>query len=216
MLTLAPNLPKDRPPRLLFLGAHSDDIEIGCGGSVLRLMADHPRAAVCWVVFGASPERATEARASAADFLAGADRPDVRTLDFPDAFFPSRTPDIKRQFEALKGFEPDIIFTHCAHDLHQDHRLICELTWNTFRSHLILEYEVPKYDGDLRSPAVFIALSPEHCRRKIALLQKHFATQRAKHWFDEQLFMGLMRIRGMESRSPSGFAEGFYARKVLI
>src|SRR5262245_52709615 len=158
MLTFAPAFPGDRPPRLLFLGAHSDDIEIGCGGSVLRLLAEHPSAAVCWVVFGASAERAREARGSAAEFLAGADGPDVRTLDFPDAFFPSRSADIKRQFEALKPFEPDLIFTHCAHDLHQDHRLLCELTWNTFRGHAILEYEVPKYDGDLRSPIVFVSL----------------------------------------------------------
>lgn len=216
MLTFAPNMPRDRPPRLLFLGAHSDDIEIGCGGSVLRLMAEHPKAAVCWVVFGATPERAKEATGSAAEFLATAHKPDVRTFDFPDAFFPTRSADIKRQFEGLKAFEPDIIFTHCGHDAHQDHRLLCELTWNTFRDHLILEYEVPKYDADLRSPGVFISVSAEQCKRKMLLLQKHFATQRGKHWFDEQLFTGLMRLRGMESRSPSGYAEGFYARKLLV
>jgi len=216
MLRLAPHIPDHRPPRLLFLGAHSDDIEIGCGGAVLRLGAEHPRAAVCWVVFGASAERAAEARGSAHEFLAGLPNPDVRTLDFPDAFFPTRAADIKRQFEGLKAFEPDIIFTHCGHDMHQDHRLLCELTWNTFRDHLVLEYEIPKYDADLRSPGLFIALTPDQCRRKVALLQKHFATQRSKHWFDQELFTGLMRIRGMESRSPSGYAEGFYARKALI
>jgi LmbE family N-acetylglucosaminyl deacetylase len=216
MLRFSPLLPKDRAPRLLFLGAHSDDIEIGCGGAALRLLADHPGAAVRWVVFGCNQQRAPEARGSAAEFLERASAPDVATLDFPDAFFPSRTPDIKRHFESLKAFDPDIIFTHCGHDLHQDHRVLSELTWNTFRNHPILEYEVAKYDADLRSPNVFITLSAEQVGRKIALLMKHFATQRSKHWFDEEVFRGLMRIRGLECCSPSGYAEGFHARKIVL
>ncbi len=143
-------------------------------------------------------------------------RPTSRTLDFPDAFFPSRSADIKRVFESLKAFEPNAIFTHAGHDLHQDHRLLSEMTWNTWRNHLIAEYEVPKYDADLRSPNFFIPVTPEHCERKCELLVRHFATQRAKHWFDAELFRGLMRLRGVESRSPTSYAEGFYARKVSI
>jgi LmbE family N-acetylglucosaminyl deacetylase len=214
MLTFAPRF--DRPPRLLFLGAHSDDIEIGCGATALRLASEHPDAAVCWVIFGATGERRREALASAADFLVGVTQPDVRTFDFPDAHFPTHAGEIKRAFEALKRFEPDLVLTHCGHDLHQDHRLVSELTWNTFRDHLVLEYEVPKYDGDLRSPNVFIPVTPELCRRKAALLTRHFVTQRARHWFDGELFLGLLRIRGAECRSPTGYAEGFYGRKVVL
>jgi LmbE family N-acetylglucosaminyl deacetylase len=215
MQTFAPNFPAGRPARLLLLGAHSDDIEIGCGGSVLRLIAERPVSA-CWVVFSASGDRAEEATGSAREFLAGAAHADIRTHEFPDAFFPSRSADIKRIFEALKAFEPDAIFTHASHDLHQDHRLLSELTWNTWRDHLILEYEVPKYDADLRSPNFFLPLSAEQCRRKCDLLVRHFATQRSKHWFDAELFRGLMRLRGMECRSPSSYAEGFYARKIVV
>jgi LmbE family N-acetylglucosaminyl deacetylase len=216
MLSFIPRFPADRPPRLLFLGAHSDDIEIGCGGTVLRLIAECPGAVVSWVVFSGSARRAQEARASAADFLKGAESPAVALHDFPDAFFPSRIADIKREFELLKAFEPDAIFTHCAHDAHQDHRVLSELAWNTFRDHFIAEYEVPKYDADLRSPNFFVPLAEALCRRKSALLRQHFGSQGTKHWFDDQLFMGLMRIRGAESRSPSGYAEGFYARKVVV
>jgi LmbE family N-acetylglucosaminyl deacetylase len=215
MQTFIPAFPAGRPARLLLLGAHSDDIELGCGGSVLRLVAERPTE-VCWVVFSATGDRAREATGSAQDFLAGAASADIRTLDFPDAFFPSRSADIKRAFESLKAFEPDAIFTHAAHDLHQDHRLLCELTWNTWRDHLILEYEVAKYDADLRSPNFFIPLSPEQCQRKCDLLVRHFASQRSKHWFDAELFKGLMRLRGMECRSPTSYAEGFYARKVVL
>jgi LmbE family N-acetylglucosaminyl deacetylase len=213
MLTFTPAFPAGRPARVLLLGAHSDDIEIGCGASVLRLLAERPTE-VCWVVFSAAGDREQEARGSAKDFLVGAAKADVRTLDFPDAFFPSRSADIKRVFETLKAFEPDAIFTHAGHDLHQDHRLLSEMTWNTWRNHFIAEYEVPKYDADLRSPNFFIPVSAEQCERKCGLLVRHFATQRAKHWFDAELFRGLMRLRGMECRSPTSYAEGFYARKV--
>jgi LmbE family N-acetylglucosaminyl deacetylase len=167
-------------------------------------------------VFAATGARADEARKSAADFLAGAGAAQVELHEFPDAYFPSRIAEIKRAFEALKAFEPDLIFTHCRHDLHQDHALLNQLTGNTFRDHAVLEYEVPKYDGDLGSPNFFIPVSAEAARRKASLLVRHFATQANKHWFDEQLFLGLMRVRGVECRSPSGFAEGFYARKVVL
>lgn len=198
------------------MGAHSDDIEIGCGGTVLRLVAEHPTVHVRWIVFGCNAQRAEEARRAAADFLAGASNPEVETLGYPDAYFPSRFADIKNHFETLKSFEPDVIFTHAGHDLHQDHRLLSELTWNTFRRHLILEYEVPKYDADLRSPNFFVPLPEDVCRRKLDLLQSHFASQRGKHWYDEQVFRGLMRIRGLECCAPSGYAEGFFARKIVV
>jgi LmbE family N-acetylglucosaminyl deacetylase len=215
MLAMTPSFPSDRPARLLFLGAHSDDIEIGGGGTVLRYVAAYPDVQIKWVVFGCSPQRAAEAKRSAADFLAGARDPEVVTLDFPDAYFPSRFADIKRALETLKPFEPDLVFTHAGHDLHQDHRLISELTWNTFRRHFILEYEVPKYDADLRSPNFFVHLSSDECKKKVGLLNAHFASQRSKHWFDEEVFRGLMRIRGMECAAPSGYAEGFFARKTV-
>ena len=216
MLNLKPSFPADRVPRILFLGAHSDDIEIGCGGAALRLLSEHPNAEVRWVVLGCNPIRAIEARQSAQEFLRNTPRSEIVTHDFPDAFFPSRAADMKRCFEPLKDFQPDLIFTHCGHDHHQDHRVISELTWNTFRNHLILEYEVPKYDADLRSPGVFVALTKDQCEAKVSLLMKHFATQRGKHWFDPEVFKGLMRIRGLECCSPSGYAEGFYARKIVL
>ncbi len=202
--------------QILCLGAHSDDIEIGCGGAMLTLLGAYPGSRVRWVVFSGVAERAAEARASAGDFLAAAGERDVRTLDFRESFFPHDGAAIKSAFESLTDFQPDLIFTHRGQDRHQDHRLIAELTWNTFRNHLILEYEIPKYDGDLASPHAFIALDAEVCREKCRLLQKHFASQATRHWFDEELFLGLMRMRGMESRSPSGYAEGFDARKLVI
>lgn len=215
MQNFIPAFPHGRPARLLFLGAHSDDVEIGCGGSILRLLAERPTE-VCWVVFSATGDRAREAEGSAQEFLAGAVRTDIRILEFTDAYFPSCSADIKRAFEALKSFEPDAIFTHAGHDLHQDHRLLSELTWNTWRNHLILEYEVAKYDADLRSPNFFIPINAEQCLRKCELLMRRFTTQRAKHWFDPELFKGLMRLRGMECRSPSLYAEAFYARKIVV
>ncbi len=216
MIPLAPRFDPARPPRILFLGAHSDDIEIGCGATALRLIREHPAAAIRWVVFGSNPAREKEARGSAADFLAGAGSSEVIVHDFPDAFFRTRYNDLKKSFESLKDFAPDMVFTHARHDLHQDHELLSELTRNTFRNHLILEYEIPKYDGDLGTPSVYVTATPDDVARKVDLLQRHFATQRAKHWFDPELFRGLMRIRGAECASPTGFAEGFYGRKITV
>jgi len=170
----------------------------------------HPRAAK-------AVRRAKEARASARDYLRGAKDTTIRTFDFRDGFFPYHGMAIKEAFEGLKKeIEPDLIFTHCSHDRHQDHRLMCELTWNSFRGHLVLEYEIPKYDGDLSSPNCFIALDPKQAKRKAALLMRHFATQRNKHWFTEDLFLGLMRLRGIEANSGTPYAEGFYARKMVL
>jgi LmbE family N-acetylglucosaminyl deacetylase len=203
------------PLRVLVLGAHADDIEIGCGGTILRLVRERPGLEVHWVVLGAHGERADEARASAEAFLTGTEaRIDVE--GFRDAFFPYG-PEVKEYFEGLKAeVRPDLILTHQRSDLHQDHRLVGELTWNTFRDHLILEYEVPKYDGDLGAPSVFVHLDEADARRKVELLLERFPSQRARPWFTEDVFRGLMRLRGMESNSPSGLAEAFYSRKLAL
>lgn len=206
------------PLRVLCLGAHSDDIEIGCGGTVLKLVRDHPDASFHWVVFGADePARAREAERGASLFLRGIRRKKVVIKDFPSSFFPYSGKEIKRTFESLKSeFSPDVIFTHFREDLHQDHRVICELTWNTFRNHFILEYEIPKYDGDLGSPNFFVHLDAASARRKTGYLLKTFRTQRSRPWFDAATFQGLLRIRGVESAAPGKYAEGFYCRKAVL
>jgi LmbE family N-acetylglucosaminyl deacetylase len=203
----------DAPLRILALGAHADDLEIGCGGTLLRLRQAYDDLRVHWVVIGCEEdERAREAERSA-HALVGADAVQVTLGRYPDAFLPYRGEDVKRLFERLKeGVDPDVVLTHYRHDLHQDHRLVCELTWNTFRDHLILEYEVPKYDGDLGSPNVFVHLDEAIAERKIAHILEHFPSQAARRWFTADLFRSMLRIRGMESNSPSGFAEGFYGR----
>jgi LmbE family N-acetylglucosaminyl deacetylase len=202
-----------RTPRLrvLAIGSHADDIEIGCGGMLLRLAGDLDELELHWVVLSAAGERADEARASAEAFGAELD-----VQDFRDAFF-RYGGEIKEYFDELKRrVEPDLILTHHDADRHQDHRLVAELTWNTFRDHLILEYEIPKYDGDLGAPNVFVPLEEGLARRKVELLLESFASQRGKRWFTEDLFMGLMRIRGMECRAESGLAEAFHARKLSL
>lgn len=203
--------------RVLAVGAHADDIEIGCGGTVLALTRAHPDVEVRWVVLGAQGERADEARASAERFLESASRADVDVHEFRDGFFPYAGGEIKDLFEALKSdVDPQIVLTHTRKDLHQDHRIVCELTWNTWRDHLIVEYEVPKYDGDLGRPNLFVPITEALAREKAQLITDAFASQHDKHWFDEELFLGLMRIRGMEARSPSGYAEAFTCRKVAL
>jgi LmbE family N-acetylglucosaminyl deacetylase len=217
MLPLTLNTPVGRATRILCLGAHSDDIEIGCGGTLLRLLADRPTTEVHWVVFSAAGPRANEARKSARLFLAGAKRRRVVVKRFRDGFFPYDGAKIKGAFEALKAVpEPDLIFTHYGADRHQDHRVISELTWNTFRNHMILEYEIPKYDGDLGSPNVFVPLDEATRRRKTSHLSSAFVSQRRKQWFSDETFAGLMRLRGVEACAPGGYAEAFYARKVVF
>jgi LmbE family N-acetylglucosaminyl deacetylase len=201
---------------VLVVGAHSDDIEIGCGGTLLQLARDVHDLSVYWVVLGARGERADEARRSADALLSAVPGRTVVIQEFRDAFLPYVGESVKEFFEDLKQkVSPDVIFTHQRHDLHQDHRLVCELTWNTFRDHLIVEYEVPKYDGDVGTPNFFVHLDDEIVRRKVDLLLDQFATQRDRRWFTDDLFRALMRIRGMESNAPSGYAEGFYARKLV-
>lgn len=214
MLEWMPVLEEDRPLRLLCLGAHSDDIEIGCGGLLLQLL-DSPRAVdVRWVVFSGSRTRAEEARDSADYWLGKAESRQVELHAFRDGFFPDEWAAVKEEFERLKdSFDPDIILTHARGDLHQDHRIVHELTWNTFRNHSILEYEVPKYDGDFGTPNAYIPLSEEAAKAKTEALMRFFGTQAEKHWFSEKLFLGLMSLRGMECCAPSGYAEGFFVRK---
>lgn len=203
-------------PRILCLGSHSDDIEIGCGGTVLRLAEQYPGAAFHWVVFSAIGVRAQEARC-AASFFAGSRLQELLLKTFRDGFMPFEGALVKDIFEELKQtVSPDLIFTHNRKDAHQDHRLVAELTWNTFRDHFILEYEIPKYDGDLGQPSVFVPLQKEVCQRKVHYLMEAFQSQRKKRWFQEETFFSLMRLRGMECNSPSGYAEAFYCRKLVL
>ncbi|MGH7580793.1 MAG: PIG-L deacetylase family protein [Gemmatimonadales bacterium] len=203
--------------RILAVGAHCDDIEIGCGGTMLRLAAERPDLEVLWVVFGSTPERAAEARASAAEFLAGFSRWRVVVHDFRDGYLPYDGAAVKDAFEALKTeYTPDIVFTHHRDDRHQDHRLVSELTWNTWRDHLVLEYEIPKYDGDFGSPNVFVPLTSAVVDRKIDLILAHFRTQANKHWLARDLLRAVARIRGMECVAPEQVAEAFYSRKVAF
>lgn len=203
--------------RLLCLGAHSDDIEIGAGGTLLKLAGQVPDLEIYWVVFSAPEARAEEARRSANDFLAGVACKQIKIGSFRESYFPSEWPAIKDWFEEIKAkFDPDVVFTHYREDRHQDHRVLSDLAWNTFRNHLILEYEILKYDGDIGCPNVFIPLSEQLCARKIQLLLKHFNTQSTKHWFTSDAFEALHRIRGIECASATGRAEAFYCRKIVL
>jgi LmbE family N-acetylglucosaminyl deacetylase len=207
----------DGPLRLLAIGAHSDDIEIGCAGTILKLIESGAVSEVYWVVLTGETNRAAEAAASADALLADVPRKRVILKNFRDGYFPYDGADIKDVFEELKReFSPDLILTHQRSDLHQDHRVTCELTWNTFRDHLILEYEVPKYDGDMSVPNLFVSLDDSLYRRKLDHLLTHFGSQLTKRWFDEHLFAGLLRLRGMECNSPTSYAEAFHCRKTVL
>jgi len=216
MLELIFNKPNQAPFNILCLGAHSDDIEIGCGGTLLRLIEEYPLLNVVWIVFGASGRRADEAQKSAKLFLTGVSERHIDVKGFQDGYFPYNGAVIKDYFEKLKSqFSPDLIFTHYRKDLHQDHRLIEELTWNTFRNHLILEYEIPKYDGDMGAPNYYVCFNETIAFKKVKYLNESFSTQREKYWFTDDTFLSLMRVRGIEARAASQFAEGFYAYKMV-
>ena len=203
--------------RVLCRGAHSDDIEIGIGGTLLKLAKQASDLEIYWVVFSATGPRAEEARRSADDFLVGVARKQVKIGSFRESYFPSEWPAIKDWFEEIKAnFDPDVVFTHYRDDRHQDHRVLSDLAWNTFRNHLILEFEILKYDGDLGHPNVFVPLSEEFCARKIELLLKHFNTQSSKHWFTSDGFEAMHRVRGIECASATGRAEAFYCRKLVL
>lgn len=202
--------------RVLLLGAHCDDIEIGVGATVLRLLRDRPDLNVNWVVFSGSDLRQQEAAVAAEAFLRGCERPTVSLHRFRDAHFPMHMDVIKAEFEKLKAFQPDLIFTHTSRDSHQDHRAINELTWNTFRNHTILEYEITKYEGDLGRPNVYAPASADDVAGKVKRLMECFPSQTIRQWYDEETFRGLMRLRGIECNSPTKYAEAFYCRKVLM
>lgn len=202
---------------LLCLGAHSDDIEIGCGGAVLKLLQTYGPLHVCWVVLSGDPTRAAEARASAAQFLSGAAESRVEIAQFRDSFFPDQYASLKEFMHHLsREVAPDLIFTHHRADLHQDHRLVAELTTNAFRDPLVLEYEIPKWDGDLGRPNVYVPLTARQCQEKVAALMEHFGSQRPRRWFTPETFQGLMRIRGIECNAPEGYAEAFHCRKACL
>ena len=205
------------PLQILCLGAHSDDIEIGCGGTILRLAEQYRNCVFHWVVFNAIGSRETEARRGASLFVGANNlkRPWLKT--FPDGFMPFVGADIKMVFEELKKeVSPDLIFTHSRMDAHQDHRLIAELTWNTFRNHFILEYEIPKFDGDMGQPNVFVPLEMELAQKKVGYIMDTFYSQQSKPWFQADTFRSLLRLRGMECNAPSGNAEAFYCRKLVL
>lgn len=202
---------------ILCVGAHSDDIEIGCGGAILQLLKNRKNIAVYWVVLSAKNKRKQEALASVKSILRNAENKTVVIKDFRDGYFPYIGAEIKNYFEELKrSFSPDLIFAPCRHDLHQDHRLVSELTWNTYRDHTILEYEIAKYDGDLGSPNVFFHLDESVCKAKIKNIMSIFKSQAGNHWFSEDVFLSLLRLRGIESNAPTGYAEAFYSRKIVI
>lgn len=206
----------DSRPHVVCFGAHCDDIEIGCGGTLLALQARSPLD-VTWVVFSSDARREVELRASARAFLGEGEGRTLHVLRHRDGFLPYSGGAVKDDFERLKTeIRPDLVFTHARGDLHQDHRLVGELTWNTYRDHLVLEYEIPKWDGDLGQPNAYVPLDADVARRKAALLVEHYASQAGKRWFTEDLFLSLMRLRGMECNAPSEFAEAFYARKLSL
>ena len=202
---------------VLCLGAHSDDIEIGAGGTIISLIAAGVRLSVHWCVLSAAGPRGDEAKASAQAFLSGAETAQIELGDFEDSYFPEQIRAIKQWLIELRGrVTPDVVLTHTRKDAHQDHRAVNQLTWNLVRDHMVLEYEIPKWDGDLGQPNAYVPLTKEAMERKISLLREHFGTQRSKDWFDRGTFQGLARLRGMECRAPDQYAEAFYLRKVRL
>ncbi len=205
------------PPAVLCIGAHCDDIEIGCGATLIRWAREYPGMSLTWAVFSGEPAREQESRAAAARLLGGAVRCELHFFSFRDRFFPAQTEQIKTVFDELGAkVRPDVIFTHHLSDRHQDHEVIAKLTWNTFRSHPILEYEIPKYEGDLGHPNIFIPHSSEDLDTKVECLLECFVSQRGRSWFTADTFRALARLRGIESGAKSGFAEAFHGRKLCL
>jgi LmbE family N-acetylglucosaminyl deacetylase len=216
VLKLTFNTPSTQPHRVLCLGAHSDDIEIGCGGTIMRLIENIKELSFYWVVFSANEEREKEALTSAQNFLENAKEKTILIKNFRESYFPFVGVEIKEHFEQMKKeFSPDLIFSHYRHDLHQDHRLISDLTWNTYRNNLILEYEIPKFDGDFGSPNFFVHLNEALCQKKINNIQDNFVSQHDKPWFTDDTFLSILRLRGVESNAPNKYAEAFYCRKLI-
>jgi LmbE family N-acetylglucosaminyl deacetylase len=210
--------PETRGPlKVLCLGAHADDIEIGCGGIVLRLAEEVPGLTVRWTVFSGAGPRKAEALGSANAFLEDICEKQIEVLNFRDGYFPFQGADIKDYFEVLKrNFDPSLILTHWQGDAHQDHRLVADLTHNTFRDHLVLEYEIPKYDGDLGNPAFFVPLAKAQARRKVEIIRRNFLSQRGRSWFSDETFLAMARLRGIGCNAPEGLAEAFYVNKIVF
>jgi LmbE family N-acetylglucosaminyl deacetylase len=217
MLRFTPGKDRNGALELLCIGAHGDDLEIGCGGTILRLAEEFPGLSVTWVVLSADERRARETRSSASELLEAVRAKRIAVEGFRDGFFPSSIGEIKEYFERLKrSVAPDLVFTHFGGDAHQDHRIVCELTWNTWRDHAVFEYEIPKYDGDLGRPNIFVPLDETLARKKVSLITRHFESQSHRPWFAEDVFLSLMRLRGIEARSAGGYAEAFYCRKLVV
>jgi LmbE family N-acetylglucosaminyl deacetylase len=217
MLDLNLNLHEDRSHRVLCIGAHCDDIEIGCGGTLLSLAHSRPDLEMVWAIFSGSDARKKEARHSARSFFDAPDVVEIYQADHDDGRIPYDPVKAKESFEKLKSqCEPDLIFTHSTQDAHQDHRFLAELTWQTFRDHLILEYEIPKFDGDIGNPGFFVPLDADIVKRKVDHIMRAFPSQSSRDWFEPELFRSILRIRGMECRSPSGYAEAFFSRKLRL
>ncbi|MEM8897691.1 MAG: PIG-L deacetylase family protein [Bacteroidota bacterium] len=215
MIDLKWNVPEGRGLKILCLGAHCDDIEIGCGGTLLKIMESYEIEQLKWVVFASNEKRKAEAEAGAAAFLENLPQSSVDVFSFRDAFLPYSAVEVKEKFEAIKKeIEPDVVFTHYRHDRHQDHRLLSDLAWNTFRNHMILEYEIPKYDGDMGIPNCFVPITQEQAEKKIQIILDAYASQKVKHWLDRETLISLMRLRGMES--VTRYAEAFHLRKVIL
>lgn len=211
------NLNNKKGLNILALGAHCDDIEIGCGGTLLKIFDQYGINHIKWIVFASNEQRKKEAITSAEAFLKNIKSKEIIVLDYKDAFLEQSKFEIKAFFESIKkDFDPDLVFTHYRNDRHQDHRLLSDLAWNTFRSHLVLEYEIPKYDGDLGIPNLFFHLNAEQANKKIDILLESFASQQGKHWFDKETFLSLMRIRGMEAAAKEKYAEAFHLRKLIM
>lgn len=201
---------------VLCIGAHCDDIEIGCGATLVRMAREHPKLSFFWAVFAGSSVREQESRAAAAQLL-GVQRVELQYFGFRESYFPSQQDQVKDAFESLKAtVKPDLILTHRIEDRHQDHRVLADLTWNTFRSHLILEYEIPKYEGDLGQPNFFVPVSATDLDHKVEMLMRSFSSQHSRSWFTSETFRALARIRGIECAAASGYAEAFHARKICV
>jgi LmbE family N-acetylglucosaminyl deacetylase len=202
---------------VLCVGAHCDDIEIGCGGTLLALQEHYANCRIHWLVLTSIPARRAEAAAAAKALLHPSAKGEVRICDLPDGYLPAHFPEVKKQFEAMKrDITPDVVFTHHGRDLHQDHSVVSQITWQTFRDHLILEYEIPKYDGDLTTPNVYVPLTAAAAMQKTDVIMRSFPSQASKSWFNADNLLSVMRLRGLESRSESGFAEGFHCRKLVL
>jgi LmbE family N-acetylglucosaminyl deacetylase len=204
-------------PVILCLGAHCDDIEIGCGATLVRWAREYPGARFVWVVFSSDEARSAETRAAAPRLLGADTHIELRFHEFRDTYVPAQAGQVKDAFNELKAsVQPDLVLTHHLDDRHQDHRLVAELTWNAFRRHLVLEYEIPKYEGDLGQPNLFVPVAAEDLQRKVDVLIECYASQRSRDWFTADTFRALARLRGIECAAPAGFAEAFHGRKLSL